>query len=338
LSDVNRRLLLAKRPSGLVQNDDFDLVEEEVPEPGEGEAVVQTTWLSLDPTNRTWMNDAPGYLPPVQIGDVMRGYGLGKVVASNDPNLSEGQLVQGMTGWQDYQTFGPSNPATKLPDEVAGMPPGALLGALGMTGVTAYFGITDVAEVKEGETVVVSAASGAVGSVAGQIAKILGAYTVGIAGGPEKCAWITQELGFDAAVDYKADDWREKLKEATPDRIDVDFENVGGEIMDRVFARLNIGARIALCGLISGYNDEGGPVGPRNFSALIAARAKVQGFLILDYLDRYGEAARQLGAWMQEGKLKHRDTVAEGLELAPEHLNRLFDGDKMGKLVVHVSD
>ena len=198
-----------------------------------------------------------------------------------------------MTCWQDYQTFGPSNPAMKIPAEVADLPASAHLGALGMTGVTAYFGVTDVAEVKEGETVVISAASGAVGSVAGQIAKIVGARAVGIAGGAEKCAWLIDELGFDAAIDYKADDWAKQLKEATPDRIDVDFENVGGEIMEKVFGRLNIGARIALCGLISGYNDEGGPVGPRNFGALIAARAKLQGFLILDYLGRYGEAARQ---------------------------------------------
>lgn len=338
MSDVNRRLLLAKRPSGLVQTDDFDLVEEAVPEPGEGEVVVKTTWLSLDPTMRTWMNDAPGYLPPVQIGEVMRGSGLGRVVASSDPELPEGQLVQGMTCWQDFQTFGPSNPAMKIPGALADLPAGAHLGALGMTGVTAYFGVTDVADVQAGETVVISAASGAVGSVAGQIVKILGARAVGIAGGPEKCAWLVDELGFDAAIDYKADDWAKQLKQATPDRIDVDFENVGGEIMEKVFGRLKIGARVALCGLISGYNDDGGPTGPRNFGALIAARAKVQGFLILDYLDRYGDAARQLGTWMQEGKLKHRETVVEGLEQAPEHLNRLFDGEKIGKLVVHVAD
>lgn len=337
MSEINRRLLLKTRPEGLVKASDFDLVEEPVPTIGEGEALIRTTWLSLDPTNRVWMTDAPGYLPPVQIGEVMRAGGLGRVIESNSPKYEVGQLVNGFTGWQDYSVASDSLPFTPLP-AIPGIPDSAFLGALGMTGLTAYFGITDVAQVGEGDTVVISAAAGAVGSVAGQVSKILGARVVGIAGGPEKCAWLVDELGFDAAVDYKADGWLAQLKEATPNGIDVDFENVGGEVMEAVFARLNIGARVALCGLISGYNDPKGPGGPANFGALISKRAKVQGFLILDYFDRMKDGAMQLAQWMGEGKLQHRETVVEGLENAPESLNLLFTGENTGKLVVRVAD
>ena len=337
MSDVNRRFLLKERPVGRVKREDFDLVEEPVPSIGDGEALARVLWLSLDPTNRVWMTDAPGYLPPVQIGEVMRGGALARIVASNHPRYSEGEIVQGMFGWQDYAVLSDSNPGQPVPQGLD-VPLSAHLGAIGMTGLTAYFGITDVAQVQEGETVVISAAAGAVGSVAGQVAKILGARVVGLAGSAEKCAWLTGELGFDAAINYKDDDWREQLKAATPDGIDVDFENVGGEIMEAVFARLNIGGRVALCGLISGYNDEGGPVGPRNFGALIAKRARVQGFLILDYFGRWAEGATQLATWIAEGRLQHRETVAEGLESAPVALNQLFDGTNTGKLVVHVAD
>lgn len=337
MSEVNRRLLLKSRPEGLVRNSDFELVEEPLPEIGEGEALIRTTWLSLDPTNRVWMTDAPGYLPPVQIGEVMRSGGLGRVVASRSPRYEEGQLVNGFTGWQDYVVASDSLPFTPLP-AIPGVPDSAFLGALGMTGLTAYFGVTDVARVAEGDTVVISAAAGAVGSVAGQVSKILGARVVGIAGGPAKCAWLVDELGFDAAVDYKAEGWRRELKDATPDGIDVDFENVGGEVMDAVFARLNIGARVALCGLISGYNDPGGPAGPSNFAALISKRATVRGFLILDYFDRMKDGAAQLAQWMAEGRLQHRETVVEGLENTPESLNLLFTGENTGKLVVKISD
>ncbi len=337
MPDVNRRFLLKERPVGRVKREDFDLVEEPVPSIGDGEALVRVLWLSLDPTNRVWMTDAPGYLPPVQIGEVMRGGALGRVVASNHPRYSEGDVVQGLLGWQDYAVVSDTNPAQPVPQN-ADVPLSAHLGAVGMTGLTAYFGITDVANVQAGETVVISAAAGAVGSVAGQIVKILGGRAVGLAGSAEKCAWLTDELGFDAAINYKDPDWRDQLKAATPDGIDVDFENVGGEIMEAVFARLNIGARVALCGLISGYNDAGGPVGPRNFGALISRRARVQGFLILDYWSRWEEGAAQLATWLAEGRLQHRETVAEGLEEAPVALNQLFDGTNTGKLVVHVAD
>lgn len=336
MTDINRRLLLKTRPEGRVKNSDFDLVEEAVPTIGEGEALVRTTYLSLDPTNRVWMTDQPGYLPPVQIGEVMRSGGLGRIVESNSPKYEVGQLVNGFTGWQDYVVASDSLPFTPLPEGLP-VPDSAFLGALGMTGLTAYFGITDVADVKEGETVVISAAAGAVGSVAGQIAKIRGARVVGIAGGPEKCAWIVDELGFDAAVDYKADDWRDQLKAATPGGIDVNFENVGGEIMEAVFARLKIGARVALCGLISDYNNPDDPVGLRNFGAIITKRATVRGFLILDYFAQIKDATTQLGQWLAEGKLQSRETVVEGLENTPESLNLLFDGGNTGKLVVKIA-
>ena len=337
MTEINRRLKLKTRPEGRVKNSDFDLVEEAVPTIGEGEALVRTTYLSLDPTNRVWMTDQPGYLPPVQIGEVMRSGGLGRIVESNSPKYKVGQLVNGFTGWQDYVVASDSLPFTPLPE---GLPvhDSAFLGALGMTGLTAYFGITDVAKVQEGDTVVISAAAGAVGSVAGQIAKILGARVVGIAGGPEKCAWLTDELGFDASVDYKASDWREQLKEATPGGIDVNFENVGGEIMEAVFARLKIGGRVALCGLISDYNNPDDPVGLRNFGAIITKRATVKGFLILDYFEQIKDATMQLGQWLAEGKLKSRETIVEGLENTPESLNLLFDGGNTGKLVVKIAD
>ncbi|MCW3017482.1 MAG: conserved hypothetical NADP-dependent oxidoreductase [Solirubrobacterales bacterium] len=334
---VNRRFLLKTRPEGRVGAHNFQLVREPVPRLADGEVLVRNTWLSLDPTNRGWMTDAPGYMPPVAIGEVMRGFGLGRVVESRNPDHPEGQLVQGLTGWQDHAVFAAAEPPMVIPPALTGLPPSWHLGALGMTGLTAYFGLTEAVAVRPGDTVVISAAGGAVGSVAGQIVKILGGRAVGVAGGPEKCAWLVDELGFDAAVDYKADDWRQQLKAATPDGIDVDFENVGGPVMEAVFSRLNIGARVALCGLISGYNDAA-PLGPRNFGALIAKRATLQGFLVLDHFPRYHEAATQLARWIDDGLLVHRETVVEGLEQAPDALNMLFDGHNTGKLVVHIAD
>jgi NADPH-dependent curcumin reductase CurA len=332
MSDVNRRFLLRERPTGRIDDQTFELVEEAVPQIGEGEALVRNRWISLDPTNRTWINDTPTYLPPVAIGEVMRAGGLGEVVASNSPDYQVGQLVQGLTGWQDYVVASASAPLMAMP-EIPGVQPSHFLGALGMTGLTAYVGMLDIGKPKAGETVVVSAAAGAVGSVAGQLAKIQGARVVGIAGGPDKCALLTDELGFDAAVDYKAPDWRDQLKAATPGGIDVDFENVGGEIMEAVFGRLNVRARVALCGLISGYNDDA-PAGPRNFGNLLIQRVHLQGFIVLDHFGRAREIVPQLAGWMAEGKLKAQETVVEGFEQLPIAINMLFDGGNTGKLVV----
>lgn len=336
MPDRNRRFLLRERPSGRIGPNTFELSEEAVPEIEDGEALVRVDWISLDPTNRTWINDTPTYLPPVGIGEVMRAAGLGEVVASKNPNYPVGQIVQGLVGWQEYVVASDSAPLFAV-DVADGVSPSAYLGALGMTGLTAWIGIRDIGKPRPGETVVVSAAAGAVGSVAGQLAKADGARVVGIAGGPDKCRLLTEELGFDAAVDYRADDWSKQLRAAAPDGIDVDFENVGGAIMDAVFARLNIGARVALCGLISGYNEADPPPGPRAFGNLLIQRATVQGFIVLDHLSRSAEAAGEIAALITAGKLTPLETVVEGFEQLPTAINMLFDGSNVGKLVVKTS-
>jgi NADPH-dependent curcumin reductase CurA len=336
MADRNRRFLLRERPTERIGPDTFELSEKAVPEIGDGEALVHVDWISLDPTNRMWIDATPTYLPPVGIGEVMRGLGLGEVVASNNPNYAVGQLVQGLVGWQEYAVASDMQPLQPV-DVAEGVSPSSYLGALGMTGLTAWIGIRDIGQPRPGETVIVSAAAGAVGSVAGQLAKADGARVVGIAGGPEKCALLTEQLGFDAAVDYRADDWAARLAAATPDGIDVDFENVGGAIMDAIFARLNIGARVALCGLISGYNSADPPSGPRAFGNLLVQRAKVQGFIVLDHFGRAPEAINEISGLITEGRLTPLETVVEGFEQLPTAINMLFDGKNVGKLVLKTS-
>ncbi len=337
MAQSNQRFLLRERPAERCVPETFELVEEEVPELGDGEALVRTEWISLDPTNRAWIGATPTYLPPVAIGEVMRAAGLGRVVESKHPSYEEGQLVQGLIGWQRWMVASDSAPLLPV-TVVEGVAPSLYLGALGMTGLTAWIGINDIGKPQEGETVVVSAAAGAVGSVAGQLAKAHGARVVGIAGGPEKCAVITDQLGFDAAVDYKASDWRDQLKAATPNGIDVDFENVGGPIMDAVFARLNFRGRVALCGLISDYNSNEPPAGPRSFGNLLINRVLLQGFIVLDHFHRAPEAIGELAGLLAEGKLQPLETVVEGFEQLPTAINMLFDGANLGKLVVKVAD
>ncbi|AIO36282.1 NADP-dependent oxidoreductase [Burkholderia pseudomultivorans] len=330
---VNRQLLLKTRPEGRVGREHFSLVETPVPALADGEVLVRVLYLSMDPTNRVWMSDVPQYLPPVAIGEVMRALGIGRVVASRHAGFVEGDLVQGLVGWQDYAVVPADHAAqlVKLPAE-SGLPLPTLLGACGMSGQTAYYGLTEIAPVQPGETLVVSAAAGSVGSIAGQIGKIHGARVVGIAGGPDKCRYLTDTLGFDAAVDYKADDFRQQLKAATPDGVHVNFENVGGEVMRAVLSRMVIGGRVALCGVISNYNSGRAA---DDVGVLISKRLTMRGFLILDY--RNGrEAVRTLAGWLRDGRLKAEETVADGLENAPEVLNRLFDGDHRGKLVLRV--
>ena len=337
MPDSNRRFILRNRPVGRISADTFELVEEAIPEIQAGEALVRTQWISLDPTNRGWIREEPTYLPPVAIGEAMRGLGLGRVVASRNDAYREGQLVQGLIGWQEWAVV--SDAAPLLPvAEVPGVSPSVYLGVLGMTGLTAWVGLKDIGRPLPGETVVVSAAAGAVGSVAGQIAKINGARVVGIAGGGEKCALLSERLGFDAAVDHRAADWHGQLISATANGVDVDFENVGGEIMDAVFARLNLRARVVLCGLISAYNEADPPPGPRSFINLLVQRARLQGFIVLDHFDRMTEAVTELSGWMREGKLEALETVVEGFEQLPSAINMLFDGANTGKLVLHVSD
>ncbi len=336
---LNRQFLLRRRPTGLVTRDDFEYRETPPPKPGPGEALVRNLYLSFDPSQRIWMEDIPQYMPPIQLGEVMRADGIGQVIESNDPALPAGTLMHGLIGWQDYCLTGKSMifGATPLPANLP-VPLPSLLSVLGMTGVTAYFGMREIGAPKPGETVVVSAASGAVGSIAGQIAKIEGCRVVGLAGSPEKCAWLTDELGFDAAVNYKAADWKEQLKAACPKGVDIDFENAGGEIMHTVFSMLRLHARVVLCGLISGYNDPTSSANKADLSMILIKRVRIQGFIVIDYAKRYMEAALQLGQWLAAGKIKHRETVVEGLEKAPETLNRLFDGDKIGKLLLKVAD
>jgi NADPH-dependent curcumin reductase CurA len=335
---VNHRLLLRSRPVDRVSLDNFTVDQAEVPGPGPGEAIIKTLYLSLDPTNRVWMA-GDSYLPAVAEGEVMRGLGLGQVVASNDEKFPVGDLCIGAPGWQEYANTGEAQMPWNIVPRGTGLPPTTMLGALGMTGMTAYWGVTDVCRVKEGETFVVDGAAGAVGSVAGQVAKALGARVVGIAGTAEKCEWLVSELGFDAGVCYRDDDWREQLKAACPDGVDAQFENVGGEIMDGVFDLLNVHGRVAVCGLISDYNENRPANGPTNFGKVIFARLTVQGFLILDYGGRTMEALGVMVPWMQEGKLKHEETlVSGGVTKAPETLNMLFDGENRGKLILQVGE
>jgi NADPH-dependent curcumin reductase CurA len=331
----NRQFRLAQRPTDRVNAQTFGLATTPAPAPAAGEALVRTLYLSLDPTNRIWITDMEQYMPPVQIGEVMRGYGIGQVVASKNPDLAVGDLVNGMLGWQDFSIAGPANPMQVLPGGLP-IPLPTMLNVCGGTGLTAYFGLTDLGAPKAGETLLVSAASGAVGSIVGQIGKILGMRVVGVTGGPEKCRHIVHDLGFDAAVDYRAADWRAQLVAATPNGVDVDFENVGGQIMDAVIHRMNLHSRLVLCGMISGYNDAGTAMG--DFTQLLMKRIIVRPFIVLDYAPRFAEGAMQLVQWLLQGRLKHDETIVDGLENAPTALNRLFDGDKLGKLMLKVAD
>jgi len=335
MSDRNRRLILAERPTGKVEEQTVRLEDTEVPEPGPGEALAQVRYLSIDPTIRTWMDDAPGYLPPIGIGEVVRSGGVAEVLSSNSERYSPGDWVFGMTGWQDYVIADEGERSLQvLPPSVS---PTAALGVLGITGMTAYFGLIDVGRVKEGDVVVVSGAAGATGSTVGQIARLKGAAkVVGIAGGPKKCAWLTDELGFDAAIDYKNEDVATRLRESCPEGIDLYFDNVGGPILDACLARLALRGRVVLCGAISSYNEHERPTGPANYSALIIRRGRMEGFIILDYFARFPEAQAEMAGWLAAGKVKAAEHIVEGLQHAPEALNLLFSGGNTGKLMVRV--
>jgi len=335
MSDRNRRLVLAERPTGMVEESTVRIDDADVPEPGPGEALARVRFLSIDPTIRTWMDDAPGYLPPIGIDEVVRSGGIAEVVRSNCERYSPGDLLFGMTGWQDYVIADEGERAMQpLPPGIA---PQVALGLFGITGMTAYFGLLDVGGLKEGDVVVVSGAAGATGSTVGQIAKIKGAgKVIGIAGGPQKCGWICDELGFDATIDYKNEHVAARLRELAPDGIDLYFDNVGGEILDACLGQLAMRGRVALCGAISTYNDRGSMSGPANYRSLIIRRGRMEGFIILDYLARFPEAQMEMASWLASGQIKSAEHIVEGLERAPDALNLLFTGGNTGKVIVQV--
>lgn len=328
---VNHRITLAARPVGLPRPTDFQYGEEPVREPAAGELLVKNRYISLDPAMRGWMNDVKSYLPPIALGEVFRALAIGDVVASSDAGFAPGDHVTGLFGVQAYATV-PARAATKVPP-IAPLP--VFLGALGMPGLTAYFGLLDVGRPQAGETVVVSGAAGAVGAVVGQIAKLKGCRAVGIAGGAEKCAYV-RALGFDAAIDYKADDVAAALRAHCPDGIDVYFDNVGGAILDAALARLAMRARVVICGAISQYNATGPVAGPANYLSLLVHRASMTGMVVLDYAARFPEAIAELAGWRAAGKLASKEHLVRGLEAFPSALNMLFAGENHGKLILEV--
>jgi len=328
---TNHQVRLAARPSGLPRATDWSLTTEEVPEPAEGQFVVAVSHLSVDPAMRGWMNAGASYVPPVEIGAVMRAGAVGRVTASAHPGFGVGDDVYGTFGVQEY-AVSDGRGVTTIDTSLAG--PSTYLGALGATGLTAYFGLLDTGKLKEGDTVVVSGAAGAVGSVAGQIAKIKGARVIGIAGGPEKCRTLTEEFGFDAAIDYRAGNVRRALREHAPGGVDVYFDNVGGDILDAVLTCLARGARVVICGAISQYNETQ-VRGPANYMMLLVTRSSMTGMLVFDYADRYPQATAELAGWLREGKIVSREHVVHGgVDAFPETLLMLFDGVNTGKLVL----
>ena len=327
----NRRVLLASRPSGWVTEADFRIEEAPLPQPAQGEVLVRNLWLSLDPYMRGRMSDAKSYVKGVELGEVMVGQTAGEVVESRHSTLRVGDKVLTQLGWQLYGT---TKEAMRVDERRA--PLSAYLGVLGMPGMTAYFGLKEIGQPKAGETVVVSAASGAVGSVVGQLARLWGCRAVGIAGGPAKCEYVRKELGFDACVDYKAGDLGAALKDACPKGVDVYFDNVGGEIFDTLLARMNLHARVVVCGLISEYNATQ-PYAIRNWRAVLVNRIRLQGMIVFDWKERYGEALGALAGYFGQGRLKYRESVVEGLENAPRGLIALLRGENFGKQLVKLA-
>jgi len=334
--EINRQWRLAARPAGRVTPADFVWKEEAIRSLADSEVLVRNIYLSLDPTNRVWMNAAPSYLPALEIGDVMRGFAIGAVEDSRHPAFSPGDLVQGILGWQEYAITNGATVAKVRRD--LPVPLHAHFGLLGHIGLTAYFGLLDIGKPAAGETLVVSAAAGAVGSLVGQIGKIKGCRVVGIAGSDEKCRWITDELGFDAAINYKKGSLVRGLMRHCPGGIDVYFDNVGGETLDAVLRFINLKARIVLCGMISQYDGDKTLPGPSYLANAISKRARLEGFIVMDYYDREQEAVDALFGWFAEGRIKYRVDIVNGLEHAPEALSRLFDGSNQGKLIVKISD
>jgi NADPH-dependent curcumin reductase len=333
---MNRQIILAQRPNGAVDDSTTSLVESPRPTCGPDQALIKVGMLSIDPTIRTWMNDAPGYLPPIGIGDVIRSSGAGVVVESNSPRYTPGDIVYGMTNWQEWVLADEQNRFTVLPSGM-GLDLATVMNVLGVTGITAYFGLTDVGRFQEGDVVVVSGAAGATGSVVGQIAKARGAgRVIGIAGGPQKCAEVVEKYGFDECLDYREPNLARRLHESCPKGIDVYFDNVGGEILDAALSNIAMRGRIVMCGAISQYNAMHDARGLSNTSMLIMRRARMEGFIVLDYASRFGEAQMELAQMVHVGSLVHSEHLVFGLEHAPDALNLLFTGGNHGKTLVVV--
>ena len=335
MTAVNRQFRLAARPVGLPKRTDWNLTEEPAPEPGDGQFLVEVLYISLDPAMRGWMNEGRSYIAPVGLGEVMRAAAVGRVVASKHPDFAVGDHVNGVFGVQQY-ALSKGAGVTKIDPDLAPLP--IYLGTLGMPGMTAYFGLLEIGKPKSGQTIVVSGAAGAVGTVVGQIARILGCRVVGIAGGAEKCRYLVAELGFDAAIDYKAQDVRKALREHCPNGIDVFFDNVGGDVLDAALANLARHARVVICGAVSQYNNTTAIKGPSNYLSLLINRASMTGMVVFDYADRYSEAFNALAGWLAAGKLKSREDIVTGFANFPETLLKLFAGENLGKLVLQVAD
>lgn len=330
---INSKLVLNQRPFGKVNDNTWKLQDEEIRNLADGEFLIEIKYISLDPAMRGWLDDRPSYLPPVKIGEVMRAGTIGKVIQSKNENFKEGDWAVGWNGVQKYavsdgtQVFNVGEPS---------LPPAKYISVLGMPGYTAYFGLLDIGKPKEGESIVVSGAAGAVGSVVGQIAKIKGLNVIGIAGGPEKCQYVKEELGFDECVDYKDESFVKNFIHATNKGIDIYFDNVGGNILDLCLARLNFKARVVICGAISQYNNTSPVQGPKNYLSLLVNRASMEGFVVIDYAKRYQEAAMEMAQWMGKGKLRSKEDIYKGIENFPEVFDKLFSGKKMGKLILEV--
>ena len=338
---VNHQVRLASRPSGLPTADNWQFTSEPVPASGTGAVLVKVLALSLDPAMRGWMNEGKSYIPPVGIGEVMRAGGVGVVLASDSPAFAVGDHVVGSPGVQEYWAVAADqfkrSGLTKIDLRVGTLT--QWLNVLGMPGMTGYFGLMDVGQPKAGETVVVSGAAGAVGQTVGQLAKVKGCRVVGIAGGPDKCRWVVDELGFDACIDYKSGAVKDGLKQHCPDGVDIYFDNVGGEILDAVLARLRMKARIIICGAISQYNSTEGVQGPKNYLSLLVNRARMEGIVVFDYASRYHLAVAEMAGYLKDGRMKSKEDVVEGGVAAfPETLNKLFSGQNFGKLVLKIAD
>ena len=330
---MNKKIILKKRPAGFPNSDTWELLNSNIPELKEDEFLIRNEYISLDPAMRGWINDSKSYIPPVQLDEVMRAGAIGKVIKSKNEKYKKGDIVTVMNGVQQYAI---SDGKGQIKIQNVGLPLPKYLGVLGMPGMTAYFGLLEIGLPKEGETVLVSGAAGAVGSLVGQIAKIKGCKVIGIAGGKEKCDYLINELNFDDSIDYKTENIWKTIKEKCPDGIDIYFDNVGGQILDAALSKINMKARIVICGAISQYNSKIGYYGPKYYINLLIKRARMEGFVVFDYRDRYLEGAMQMAQWMAEGKIKSKEFIVDGIENFYEAFGRLFSGKKLGKLVLKV--